>query len=217
MNPNDVEKWLDENETFVENYFLKKAKLTLVNKWLMKNSYKPVTDLQKSRQQILQTKFKTLQTINECSEDSEKLQQRRGSRRELRHCFSLPSSANFLLSDYIQSKVKISTGYTSQNEFMKRKLKESNETDFFLEIIKDIAYDLQLSSILKKISVNAEILLSATKVEIFKVKKGRLILDDKVNDIGGYLTKCVASEKCLRFRPIEMVSEWIFFTLMTSI
>ncbi|CAD5120093.1 DgyrCDS8673 [Dimorphilus gyrociliatus] len=205
MNPDDITKWLDVNEAFVENYFLKKAKLTLVNKWLLKNSYKPVTDLQKSRQQILQTKFKTLQTINECSEDSQKFQKRRGSRRELRHCFSLPSSANFLLSDYIQSKVKIPTGFSSQNEFMKRKLKDSNETDFFLEIVKDIAYDLQLSSILKKISVNAEILLSATKVELLKVKKGRLILDDKASDVGGYLAKCVASEKCLRFRPIEML------------
>ncbi|XP_019616527.1 PREDICTED: uncharacterized protein LOC109464044 [Branchiostoma belcheri] len=67
----------------------------------------------------------------------------------------------------------------------KRRLKAENEREFFLEIVKDMANDLDLTSLSYKILVNVGILLDADRCSLFLVEgpKGRRELVSKVFDV----------------------------------
>ncbi|GFO11448.1 phosphodiesterase [Plakobranchus ocellatus] len=96
------------------------------------------------------------------------LESRRNSLKEMRQFRSLPPTAVNLLSMLIQSKVRLPR-YPSKDIDHKRDLKDTNEREFFLEIVKDISNELDLKSLTAKIVANVSCMLDADKVSIFLV------------------------------------------------
>lgn len=72
--------------------------------------------------------------------------------------------------------------YTSKHFEMKRELRRVDDRAFFLDIVKDIANDLDLKSLTKKITENLAILLDAEAASLFIVQgpRGKQTLVSKV-------------------------------------
>ena len=113
-----------------------------------------------------------------------KLERRRNSLKGMRQFLSLPPTSGTILGLLIQSRVRLPR-YASIDEELKRQLREVNERDFVLEIVKDISHDLDLRSLTGRILVNICILLEADRSSLFFVegKKGRQQLVSKVFDV----------------------------------
>ncbi|CAG7819891.1 unnamed protein product [Allacma fusca] len=109
---------------------------------------------------------------------------RRSSLKEMRKYTSLPPNSINILSLLIESKVKLPR-YASKNLEIKRELRKLDERTFFLDVVKDIANDLDLKSLTKKITENMAILLDAEAASLFLVQgpKGKQSLVSKVFDV----------------------------------
>lgn len=72
--------------------------------------------------------------------------------------------------------------YASKNLEIKRELRNLDERAFFLDAVKDIANDLNLKSLTKKITENLTVLLDAEAASLFFVEgpKGKQTLVSKV-------------------------------------
>ena len=77
----------------------------------------------------------------------------------------------------------------SKNMEIKRELRRADERAFFLDAVKDIANDLDLKSLTKKITENIAVLLSAEGASLFLVQgpKGNQALVSKVETTRGEL------------------------------
>ncbi|XP_033733094.1 dual 3',5'-cyclic-AMP and -GMP phosphodiesterase 11A-like [Pecten maximus] len=110
---------------------------------------------------------------------------RRSSLKDMRMFRSLPPNSVNILSLLIQSKVRLPR-YPSKDIDMKRDLRQINERDFFLEIVKDISNDLDLRSLTNKIKSNISVLVDGDAGSVFVVEgKGssRPVLVSKLFDI----------------------------------
>ncbi|XP_076045128.1 dual 3',5'-cyclic-AMP and -GMP phosphodiesterase 11A-like isoform X3 [Oratosquilla oratoria] len=110
---------------------------------------------------------------------------RRSSFRSMRKYSSLPPSSNYILCLLIESKVRLPQYETSTIEF-KKELKTADDKAFFLDIVKDIANDLDLTSLTRKTTENLSLLLNADGASLFIVENtaaGKKILVSKVFDI----------------------------------
>ena len=74
--------------------------------------------------------------------------------------------------------------YASKNLEIKRELRKMDERAFFLDVVKDIANDLDLKSLTKKITENLAVLLDAEAASLFLVEgpKGKQTLVSKVTE-----------------------------------
>ncbi|XP_021357085.1 dual 3',5'-cyclic-AMP and -GMP phosphodiesterase 11A-like isoform X2 [Mizuhopecten yessoensis] len=110
---------------------------------------------------------------------------RRSSLKDMRMFRSLPQNSVNILSLLIQSKVRLPR-YPSKDIDMKRDLRQINERDFFLEIVKDISNDLDLRSLTNKIKSNISVLVDGDAGSVFVLEgKGsnRPVLVSKLFDI----------------------------------
>ncbi len=73
--------------------------------------------------------------------------------------------------------------YASKNSDIKRELRKLDERAFFLDVVKDIANDLDLKSLTSKITENLAVLLDAEAASLFIVEgpKGKQTLVSKVS------------------------------------
>ncbi|XP_074652338.1 dual 3',5'-cyclic-AMP and -GMP phosphodiesterase 11A-like isoform X1 [Tubulanus polymorphus] len=198
-----VEEWLEGNKEVVQDYFIKRADLTLINKWLVAHGFHtvheyitggrrgsmsqdssgpgspsiPMTDSgffsdkdskhQRSnskkhlRHDYARSKMRSMfRTCEPAVTSSTALDVRRSSLKGMRQFKSLPATSVNMLSYLIESKIRLPR-YASKDEDLKRELRYTNEREFFLEIVKDISNDLDLTSLTSKIVVNTLILCDA--------------------------------------------------------
>ena len=101
----------------------------------------------------------------------------------MRKYSSLPPTSNYMLCLLIESKVRLPR-YESTTLEYKKKLRYTNEKEFFLDIVKDIANDLDLTSLTHKTIVNLGLLLNADAASLYIVHTsgtGKKSLISKVN------------------------------------
>jgi len=105
--------------------------------------------------------------------------------RPLRKTKSLPNCGQqHVLGALIESKIRLPSS-RGLNAESKLDLKNSNERQFFFEIVRDIANDLDLTTLSYKILVNVGILTNADRCSLFLVEgpKGKQSLVSKVFDV----------------------------------
>lgn len=75
--------------------------------------------------------------------------------------------------------------YASKHLEIKRELRKMDDRAFFLDVVKDIANDLDLKSLTKKITENIAVLLDAEAASLFLVEgpKGKQSLVSKVRNM----------------------------------
>ncbi|KPP71282.1 dual 3',5'-cyclic-AMP and -GMP phosphodiesterase 11A-like, partial [Scleropages formosus] len=87
----------------------------------------------------------------------------------LRKASSLPPTTAHILSALLESRVSVPR-YASSAIDYKYRLKESNEREFFLELVKDISNELDMTNLSYKILINVCILLDADRCSLFLVE-----------------------------------------------
>ncbi|KAK0150749.1 Dual 3',5'-cyclic-AMP and -GMP phosphodiesterase 11A [Merluccius polli] len=102
----------------------------------------------------------------------------------LRKASSLPPTTAHILSALLESRVSIPQ-YPSTAVDFKYYLKEHDEREFFLELVRDISNDLDLASLSYKILVFACILVDADRCSLFLVEgaAGKRTLVSKFFDV----------------------------------
>ncbi|KAI8777983.1 dual 3,5-cyclic-AMP and -GMP phosphodiesterase 11A isoform X2 [Biomphalaria glabrata] len=224
-----VEEWLDSHPDDMQDYFLRHADVTLVNKWLVAHGFNQLPDFpapirnssltnlsnessnpsspvdtrcndsgffdssrhQRSnskkhlRHDYARSKKRNIFRTYEPNGGESTLESRRNSLKEMRQFRSLPPTSVNLLSMLIQSKVRLPR-YPSKDIDHKRELKETNEKEFFLEIVKDISNELDLKSLSAKIVANVSCMLDADKVSLYLIEgkaAGKQVLVSKIFDL----------------------------------
>ena len=105
--------------------------------------------------------------------------------RQLRKTKSLPNCGQqHILGALIESKIRLPSP-RGLNAESKLDLKNRNERQFFFEIVRDIANDLDLTTLSYKILVNVGILTNADRCSLFLVEgpKGKQTLVSKIFDV----------------------------------
>ncbi|XP_050695412.1 dual 3',5'-cyclic-AMP and -GMP phosphodiesterase 11A-like isoform X2 [Eriocheir sinensis] len=223
-----VEAWLDAHPDLAADYFVRKAELSAVNKWLVAHGFLTVTQGSSSRRgsnsltgspsnspsspidkmvespfsgddelsrrpnskrylrhNFAKSKSKSVFRTYEPSAASAAAEARRSSFRAMRKYSSLPPSSNYMLCLLIESKVRLPR-FESTTLDHKKELRSNDEKDFFLNIVKDIANDLDLKSLTHKIIVNLRVLMCADGASLFIVQNtsaGKKVLVSKVFDV----------------------------------
>ena len=219
-----VEDWLDSNKDALCEIFLRKADLSLINKWCLIHGYSPLSEIapyptkrgslsnensnpsspldktdgffesrhirQNSkkylRQDFAKSKLKSMfRTYEPTTTPESATESRRSSLKEMRMFRSLPPNSINMLSLLIQSRVRLPR-YPSKDIDHKRDLREQNEKEFFLEIVKDISNDLDLRSLSNKIVANSSVLMECDTGSLFVVEGkhgGRMSLVSKLFDV----------------------------------
>ncbi|XP_067890679.1 dual 3',5'-cyclic-AMP and -GMP phosphodiesterase 11A [Heterodontus francisci] len=194
----EVETFLDNHPDLFEDYLLRKGKYSTVEKWLKQHhlSKTPSTSTsgEKSvpakecwatkgdglrrrpsqrelRKNFARSKAMTAnRTYDEHvnSRDKEPFSSMR-RRALLRKASSLPPTTAHILSALLESRVNIPQ-YASTAIDYKYELKDTNEREFFLELVKDISNDLDLTSLSYKILIFVCILVDADRCSLFLVE-----------------------------------------------
>lgn len=105
----------------------------------------------------------------------------------LRKASSLPPSTAHLLSALLESRVNLPQYPPTALDY-KRYLKQHNERQFFLELVKDISNDLDLSALSYKILIFVCLMVDAERGSLFLVEGGgggKKSLVSKVFDVHG--------------------------------
>lgn len=224
----DVEEWLDANPDSCGDYFLRKANLSLINKWLLNNGYNAVTEQALSvgrrssmpmssplspispvsdsildthvegvptpssiskpkppprtnsrkflRQDFAKCKnkhlFRTCEAAMTLGQPVTDVDARRSSLKGMRKYTSLPPSSINMLSLLIESKIRL-PNHVSKDVALLNELRRTNEREFFLNIVMDIANEMDMKRLSSKIIQNICILLDADRASLFQVRKTR--------------------------------------------
>lgn len=126
--------------------------------------------------------------------------------RQLRKTKSLPNCGQqHVLGALIESKIRLPSS-VGLNAESKLDLKNSNEKQFFFEIVRDIANDLDLTTLSYKILVNVGILTNADRCSLFLVEgpKGKQSLVSKVFDVQVGSTSSTAKDFINQQREITV-------------
>ncbi|MBN3282435.1 PDE11 phosphodiesterase, partial [Polyodon spathula] len=191
FNFSDVEAFLDCHPDLFKQYLVRKGKCDVVSKWL-KEQQPPKASMEEKRSPSWTAKGDGLQRrtshmelrrnfarsramtahrtydehVNLSTHDSQSSMRRRAL---LRKASSLPSTTAHILSALLESRVSLPQ-YTSSAIDIKYRLKESNEREFFLELVKDISNDLDMTSLSYKILINVCIMVDADRCSLFMVE-----------------------------------------------
>ncbi|XP_068101541.1 dual 3',5'-cyclic-AMP and -GMP phosphodiesterase 11A [Hyperolius riggenbachi] len=191
-----VESFLDSHPDLFEDYLIRKGKHHMVEKWLKRNPLSKTppnssTD-EKSRdtswtnkgdglqrrasQKELRKSFARSKAINVNRTYDEHVNSRAQEplssmrrRALLRKASSLPPTTAHILSALLESRVNIPQ-YPSTAIDYKYYLKENNEREFFLELVKDISNELNLTSLCYKILIFVCIMVDADRCSLFLVE-----------------------------------------------
>ncbi|XP_033966130.1 dual 3',5'-cyclic-AMP and -GMP phosphodiesterase 11A [Pseudochaenichthys georgianus] len=193
----DVESFLDSHPELFEDYLNRKGKHSMVEKWLKnhkasksaapaaepreeksKDSWASKCDglQRRASQRELRKTFARSKAINVNRTYDEHVNTRAQEpltsmrrRALLRKASSLPPTTAHILSALLESRVNIPQ-YPSTAVDFKYYLKEHNEKEFFLELVKDISNDLDLTSLSYKILVFVCIMVDADRCSLFLVE-----------------------------------------------
>ncbi|GCB69868.1 hypothetical protein scyTo_0008464 [Scyliorhinus torazame] len=194
----EVETFLDDHPDLFEEYLLRKGKSSTVEKWLKQHHLSKTPSTATSEEKSLPakecwaTKGDGLQrrpsqrelrkhfarskamTVNRTydehvnSRDKEPLCSMR-RRALLRKASSLPPTTAHILSALLESRVNIPQYAPTAIDY-KYELRDTNEREFFLELVKDISNDLDLTSLSYKILIFVCILVDADRCSLFLVE-----------------------------------------------
>ncbi|XP_022624210.1 dual 3',5'-cyclic-AMP and -GMP phosphodiesterase 11A-like [Seriola dumerili] len=192
----DVEAFLDCHPDLFEEYLVRKAKCDHVSRWLKEHQPSKVSTTEEKRgaardplwptnpdglrrrsshmelrRNFARSKATTAhRTYDEHVSLSEHESQSSMRRRALlRKASSLPPTTAHILSALLESRVNVPQ-YASSAIDYKYRLKETNEREFFLELVKDISNDLDLTNLSYKILINVCILVDADRCSLFLVE-----------------------------------------------
>ncbi|TRY88845.1 hypothetical protein DNTS_016931 [Danionella cerebrum] len=197
MRFSDVETFLDSHPELLEDYLNRKAKPGTLEKWLKTHGAKAAAlpDAEKiakdswtsrgdgfqrrASQKELRKSFARSKAINANrtydEQASSRAQEPLSSMRRralLRKASSLPPTTAHILSALLESRVNIPQ-YPSTAIDYKCELKARSERAFFLELVKDISNDLDLTSLSFKILVFVCLLVDADRCSLFLVEDAR--------------------------------------------
>ncbi|KAL3837315.1 hypothetical protein ACJMK2_022681, partial [Sinanodonta woodiana] len=241
LSQRSVEDWLDANPEAMQDYFLRKADIELINRWLVKHGFQTLQDYincgvrvslspnsgpsspndvrygetffnskhnrsnskKHLRQDYAKSKFKNIfRTYEPGTAQDVGTGPRRSSLKDMRMFRSLPPSTVNMLSLLIQSKVRLPR-YPSKDIDLKREMRHRNEREFFMEIVKEIANDLDLLSLSEKMMVNVSILIDGDRSSVFVIEgkntpKPSLI--SKIFDVhaGTHVLPSTSANSCVR-------------------
>uniref|UniRef100_UPI00398EE5E2 dual 3',5'-cyclic-AMP and -GMP phosphodiesterase 11A isoform X1 n=1 Tax=Pristiophorus japonicus TaxID=55135 RepID=UPI00398EE5E2 len=193
----EVETFLDDHPDLFEDYLLRKGKYSSVEKWLKQHhlSKNPSTsssekslpakecwatkgdglhrrpsqrELRKSFARSKATTANRTYDEHVNSRDKEPLSSVR-RRALLRKASSLPPTTAHILSALLESRVNIPQ-YASTAIDYKYELRDTNQREFFLELVKDISNDLDPTSLSYKILIFVCILVDADRCSLFLVE-----------------------------------------------
>uniref|UniRef100_A0AAY4EY46 Phosphodiesterase n=1 Tax=Denticeps clupeoides TaxID=299321 RepID=A0AAY4EY46_9TELE len=195
----DVETFLDDHPELFEDYLNRKGKHSMVEKWLKshqaaKTPVAPAAEADKpgahrdswasrgdglqrrASQKELRKTFARSKAANANRTYDEHVNSRAQEpltsmrrRALLRKASSLPPTTAHILSALLESRVNIPQ-YPSTAVDFKYYLKEHNEREFFLELVKDISNDLDLTSLSYKVLVFVCIMVDADRCSLFLVE-----------------------------------------------
>ncbi|XP_023658281.1 dual 3',5'-cyclic-AMP and -GMP phosphodiesterase 11A isoform X1 [Paramormyrops kingsleyae] len=190
----EVEAFLDRHPELFEEYLIRKGKCEMVSRWLKEHHPSKVSlveDKRRSaREPLWQTSTDGLQrrcshmelrrnfarskamTAHRTYDEHVSAHESQSSVRRralLRKASSLPPTTAHILSALLESRVSIPQ-YASSAIDYKYRLKENNEREFFLELVKDISNDLDMTSLCYKILINVCILVEADRCSLFLVE-----------------------------------------------
>ncbi|XP_042345491.1 dual 3',5'-cyclic-AMP and -GMP phosphodiesterase 11A [Plectropomus leopardus] len=192
----DIEAFLDCHPDLFEEYLVRKAKCDQVTRWLKEHPPSKVSTAEDKsgaardplwptnpdglrrrsshmelRRNFARSKATTAhRTYDEHVSLSEHESQSSMRRRALlRKASSLPPTTAHILSALLESRVNVPQ-YASSAIDYKYRLKETNEREFFLELVKDISNDLDLTNLSYKILINVCILVDADRCSLFLVE-----------------------------------------------
>ncbi|XP_038645243.1 dual 3',5'-cyclic-AMP and -GMP phosphodiesterase 11A-like isoform X2 [Scyliorhinus canicula] len=194
----EVETFLDDHPDLFEEYLLRKGKSSTVEKWLKQNHLSKTPSIATSEEKSLPVKEcwankgdglqrrpsqrelrkhfarSKAMTVNRTydehvnSRDKEPLCSMR-RRALLRKASSLPPTTAHILSALLESRVNIPQYAPTAIDY-KYELRDINEREFFLELVKDISNDLDLTSLSYKILIFVCILVDADRCSLFLVE-----------------------------------------------
>ncbi|XP_008430734.1 dual 3',5'-cyclic-AMP and -GMP phosphodiesterase 11A isoform X3 [Poecilia reticulata] len=196
----DVEAFLDSHPDLFEEYLVRRAKCDQVSRWLKEHQPSKVSASEdrraaaaaaatdplwpssadglrrrsshmELRRNFARSKATTAhRTYDEHVSLSEHESQSSMRRRALlRKASSLPPTTAHILSALLESRVNVPQ-YASSAIDYKYRLKETNEREFFLELVKDISNELDLTNLSYKILINVCILVDADRCSLFLVE-----------------------------------------------
>ncbi|KAL7392875.1 hypothetical protein ABVT39_003191 [Epinephelus coioides] len=192
----DIEAFLDCHPDLFEEYLVRKAKCEQVSRWLKEHPPSKVPTAEEKRgaardplwptnpdglrrrsshmelrRNFARSKATTThrtydEHVSLIEHESQSSMRRRAL---LRKASSLPPTTAHILSALLESRVNVPQ-YASSAIDYKYRLKETNEREFFLELVKDISNDLDLTNLSYKILINVCILVDADRCSLFLVE-----------------------------------------------
>ncbi|XP_072534830.1 dual 3',5'-cyclic-AMP and -GMP phosphodiesterase 11A [Salminus brasiliensis] len=192
----DVEAFLDRHPDLIEQYLMRKGRCDSLSRWLERRapSKSSATEEKEKREpfaspsscadalkrrsshaelrrSFARSKASTAhrtydEHVSLSAHDSQSSVRRRAL---LRKASSLPPTTAHILSALLESRVSVPR-YASSALDYKCRLKESNEREFFLELVKDISNELDMTNLSYKILINVCIMVSADRCSLFLVE-----------------------------------------------
>ncbi|XP_059363482.1 dual 3',5'-cyclic-AMP and -GMP phosphodiesterase 11A-like [Carassius carassius] len=192
----DVEAFLDCHPELFEEYLLRKGKCDTLSRWLKEHQPSKTSPVEEKRgvardpfwptnpdglkrrsshmelrRNFARSKAMTAhRTYDEhVSLKAHESQSSMRRRALLRKASSLPPTTAHILSALLESRVNVPQYASSAIDF-KYRLKESNEREFFLELVKDISNELDMTNLSYKILINVCIMVNADRCSLFLVE-----------------------------------------------
>lgn len=189
----DVEAFLDCHPELFEEYLMRKGKSDTLSGWLKEPKASPLEDKRggardpfwpsnpdglkrrsshmELRRNFARSKAMTAhrtydEHVSLTAHESRSSMRRRAL---LRKASSLPPTTAHILSALLESRVNVPQRASSAIDY-KYRLKESNEREFFLELVKDISNELDMTNLSYKILINVCIMVDADRCSLFLVE-----------------------------------------------
>lgn len=158
LNKDLVEKFLDDHHDFTKSYFERKATSSMVDNWMSSRSHRPGS--------------RAMQ-VNHLQRDSTKPQ------------ISLKTDGNFTNGKLNSIFGSARDGRKPSIPRRRSQLGELDEKELFMELIRDIANELDINMLSHKILVNVSILTNADRCSLFLVRGSRenKVLVSKLFDV----------------------------------
>lgn len=173
----DVEAFLDRHPELIEDYVSRKGERTALTDTpacdtsAPEDSGKRRSSHMEMRRTFARSKASaTHHTYDERTSVAARESQASVRRRALlRKASSLPPTTAHILSALLESRVTVPR-YASSALDYKYTLKESDEREFFLELVKDISGELDITNLGYKVLVNVCVMVNADRCSLFLVE-----------------------------------------------
>ena len=161
----DLEKYLDENPELAKKYFVQNARSSWVDEWLGRRSHRPsiqpVTNLQKLSTSSTDSILRPLRNVYPLSKSPT-------NRSNLVRLYGSGGT------DSDSETEEVVDGHDQQDSGLPKNEHEGtdslSEKDLFMQLIRDIANELDINKLSHKILVNVSLLTNGDRCSLFLVK-----------------------------------------------